>query len=124
MQTRKTFLALSLTLLAALPTSAQSTGQAGLDVSLSALGGVSYRGRAGTWPNGENVGNHAKSFIIDDAVFYIGSQNLYVADLAEFGLFIDDEELTDELIADYWAPMWAASRSAAVSGADTGSCTF
>jgi len=48
-------LALVACMSAALPASAQSNAQVGLDVSLSALGGLSYRGRTGTWPNGENA---------------------------------------------------------------------
>ena len=38
----------------ALPASSQSNAQTGLDVSLSNLGSLSFRGRTGTWPGGEN----------------------------------------------------------------------
>ena len=57
MRTRLTALALAaaLTLAAAPPATAQSNAQVGLDVSLSALGSLSYRGRTGTWPSGENA---------------------------------------------------------------------
>jgi len=30
------------------------------------------------------MGNHSKHFIVDDIATYIGSQNLYVCDLAEW----------------------------------------
>ena len=37
------------------------------------------------WENGVTLGMHDKHFIIDGVSTYIGSQNLYVADLAEWG---------------------------------------
>jgi len=61
------------------------------------------------WEDGENIGNHAKFFIIDDRAFYIGSQNLYIANLAEWGLLIDDEEETMKVLEEYWKPMWSQS---------------
>ena len=36
------------------------------------------------YDNGGTVGMHAKHFIIDDVCTYIGSQNLYICDLAEW----------------------------------------
>eukprot|EP00928_Gymnodinium_smaydae_P045600 TRINITY_DN30378_c0_g1_i1.p1 TRINITY_DN30378_c0_g1~~TRINITY_DN30378_c0_g1_i1.p1 ORF type:complete len:614 (-),score=68.22 TRINITY_DN30378_c0_g1_i1:259-2046(-) len=50
--------------------------------------------------------NHAKLYIIDDELFYIGSQNLYSADLAEFGFIVDDQEVTKELLRNYWIRLW------------------
>lgn len=61
------------------------------------------------WEDGEFKGNHAKFFIIDDRAFYIGSQNLYIANLAEWGLLIDDEEETAKVLDQYWKPMWEHS---------------
>lgn len=61
------------------------------------------------WEDGEFKGNHAKFFIIDDRAFYIGSQNLYIANLAEWGLLIDDEEETAKVLEGYWNPMWEHS---------------
>ena len=45
---------------------------------------------------------HGKHFIIDDVALYIGSQNLYVCDLAEWGVVIDDEETTKRIMDEYW----------------------
>ena len=64
-----------------------------------------------TWPDGEEFANHAKSFIVDDRAFYIGSQNLYPAELAEFGYLIDDDEAAEALLDTYWDPLWATSES-------------
>mmetsp|Transcript_57846 Transcript_57846/g.122696 ORF Transcript_57846/g.122696 Transcript_57846/m.122696 type:complete len:675 (+) Transcript_57846:129-2153(+) len=61
------------------------------------------------WEGGMNMGMHAKHFIIDNVATYIGSQNLYVCDLAEWGVVIDNEEQTKALMEDYWNPMWENS---------------
>lgn len=55
------------------------------------------------------MGMHAKHFIIDDIAYYIGSQNLYVCDLAEWGILIDNAEQTKKCMAEYWNPLWKAS---------------
>lgn len=57
------------------------------------------------------MGNHAKFFIIDDKCCYIGSQNMYIANLAEWGVLIDDEETVGTVLNDYWIPMWRASHN-------------
>ena len=62
-----------------------------------------------TYANGMSIGNHSKFFIIDDQAAYIGSQNLYMADLAEWGVLVDHENETKKMIEDYWNPMWEAS---------------
>jgi len=59
--------------------------------------------------NGIGVANHAKYFIVDDICSYTGSQNIYVCDLAEWGLIIDDSAVTAQMIQDYWKPLWEAS---------------
>jgi len=61
------------------------------------------------WPDGMTLGMHAKHFIIDDVCAYIGSQNLYVCDLAEWGVVIDHEETTEQMLQEYWHPMWQSS---------------
>ena len=76
------------------------------------------------WPDGSNIGNHSKLMISDDQAFYLGSQNLYPADLAEFGLIVDDADLTAEVMAAYWEPMWTHSVLGAVSGSQAPSCSF
>lgn len=62
-----------------------------------------------TWEDEQTLGMHAKHFIVDDVATYIGSQNLYVCDLAEWGVVIDDEETTKNIMEEYWIPMWANS---------------
>eukprot|EP00581_Thalassiosira_minuscula_P020018 CAMPEP_0183714334 /NCGR_PEP_ID=MMETSP0737-20130205/8881_1 /TAXON_ID=385413 /ORGANISM="Thalassiosira miniscula, Strain CCMP1093" /LENGTH=671 /DNA_ID=CAMNT_0025943241 /DNA_START=123 /DNA_END=2138 /DNA_ORIENTATION=- len=62
-----------------------------------------------TWEDGMTMGMHAKHFIIDDIALYIGSQNLYVCDLAEWGVVIDDEEKVKAMMDEYWNPMWEHS---------------
>lgn len=51
----------------------------------------------------------AKHFIIDDIACYIGSQNLYICDLAEWGVLIDDPATTESIKGQYWDPMWKVS---------------
>merc|ERR1712007_7388 len=55
------------------------------------------------------LGNHAKHWYIDDRAYYIGSQNLYVCDLAEWGVLVDDQQQTQRLLQEYWHPMWNSS---------------
>ena len=69
------------------------------------------RRKAGnTWDNGKDtVGLHSKHFIVDDVAAYIGSQNLYICDLAEWGILIDHKETVAKCMDEYWNPMWAQS---------------
>lgn len=53
------------------------------------------------WPDGSKLALHSKVIAVDDRAFYVGSQNLYPADLAEFGYIIDDAALTRDFIASY-----------------------
>ena len=62
-----------------------------------------------TYSDGGNIGLHSKFFIIDDICSYIGSQNLYICDLVEWGVIIDDQTETEKMIDFYWKPMWEAS---------------
>lgn len=64
---------------------------------------------ADAYQSGEKIGNHTKFFIVDDVASYTGSQNLYVADLGEWGVIIDNAAKTEEMMTDYWNPMWNAS---------------
>jgi phosphatidylserine/phosphatidylglycerophosphate/cardiolipin synthase-like enzyme len=62
------------------------------------------------WSTGRSLGLHSKHFIIDDRCAYIGSQNLYVCDLAEWGVVIDHQDTVEkQLMPEYWNPMWFAS---------------
>jgi len=68
-------------------------------------------GAAEKFPDEQTIGNHAKFFVVDDLCYYVGSQNLYIADLAEWGLVIDSEEQTAKVLEEYWNPMWEQSYS-------------
>lgn len=73
---------------------------------------VAYvRGSCGTmdWLERKKAGNHAKFFIVDDIAYYVGSQNLYIANLAEWGIIIDSEEQTQKVLDEYWNKVWGSS---------------
>jgi len=55
------------------------------------------------------IANHSKFFIVDDVCSYTGSQNLYICDLAEWGVIVDDANITAKMMEDYWNPMWKAT---------------
>ena len=61
------------------------------------------------YADGKSIGLHSKHFIIDDTCCYIGSQNLYMCDLAEWGIVIDSEVEVKKIKEDYFAPMWKNS---------------
>jgi len=65
-------------------------------------GGCSYS-------DGSSLGLHSKHFIIDDVCCYIGSQNLYICDLAEWGVVIDSPRAVEDIKHKYWDKMWAVS---------------
>lgn len=46
---------------------------------------------------------------MDDVCTYIGSQNLYTCDLAEWGVVIDSVETVKDIMEQYWDPMWKVS---------------
>jgi len=62
-----------------------------------------------TYDSKKSIGLHSKHFIIDDTCFYIGSQNLYYCDLAEWGVIIDNAAKTKDVLAEYWNPLWSTS---------------
>jgi phosphatidylserine/phosphatidylglycerophosphate/cardiolipin synthase-like enzyme len=76
------------------------------------------------WPDGEPFGTHAKFWMVDDRVFYVGSDNMYPVNLQEFGYIVDDRRAARELIDAYWAPLWQWSSRAAVSGHGVKNCIF
>jgi len=59
-----------------------------------------------TFPNNTPIANHAKTFIIDEKLFYIGSQNLYPSNLNEFGYIVEDETTATRYMQQYWTPLW------------------
>lgn len=65
---------------------------------------------------------HNKFIMVDERAFYVGSQNLYpsgikatlleidpgvfIPDLNEYGFFVDDVALANQMLAQYWQPIW------------------
>lgn len=81
-------------------------------------------GPDGSWPHGLAIGNHAKLWMVDDRLFYIGSDNVYPVNLQEFGYIVDDRQAAAELIDAYWNPLWQWSQRAALSGEGVEPCIF
>jgi phosphatidylserine/phosphatidylglycerophosphate/cardiolipin synthase-like enzyme len=77
-----------------------------------------------TWPGGLPIANHSKFWMVDDRIFYIGSDNMYPVNLQEFGYIVDDREAARQLIDAYWTPLWQWSQKAAVSGLGVKNCIF
>ena len=74
---------------------------------------IQYSDTGTCWPYGSSnktVANHAKTWIIDEELFYIGSDNLYPHLLQEFGYLIDSKKFASELISTYWNPLWRYSK--------------
>jgi phosphatidylserine/phosphatidylglycerophosphate/cardiolipin synthase-like enzyme len=63
-----------------------------------------------TWASGTPQANHAKNVFVDDRAFYVGSQNIYKANLAEFGVIVDDSLASSELTKSYWTPLLKYAR--------------
>ncbi len=62
-----------------------------------------------TYPGNASIPNHAKTFMVDDRVFYIGSQNQYECNLNEFGHIVESRIKAQEYIDAYWTPLWEQS---------------
>lgn len=77
-----------------------------------------------SWPGGKTIANHSKLWMVDDRVFYIGSDNMYPVNLQEFGYVVDDRKAVDTLIESYWNPLWQWSKRVAVSGGGVEKCIF
>jgi len=77
-----------------------------------------------SWPHDRPIGVHAKFWMVDDRLFYVGSENLYPVDLQEFGYALEDPAATAEIRRDYWDRLWRWSSRAAISGADAPRCIF
>ncbi len=77
-----------------------------------------------SWPGGKTIANHSKLWMVDDRVFYLGSDNMYPVNLQEFGYIVDDRRAAQQLLDAYWTPLWQWSKRAAVSGDGAKSCIF
>lgn len=60
---------------------------------------------ASTWASGAPLANHSKVVIVDDGAYYVGSQNLYEANLGEFGVIVDDRNATRTFLDQYYSPL-------------------
>jgi hypothetical protein len=65
-----------------------------------------YSGVA-AWPDGTPTGAHDKFLMVDDAAFYVGSQNPYPAHLIELGTIVFSAERAATVRARFWQPLWA-----------------
>jgi phosphatidylserine/phosphatidylglycerophosphate/cardiolipin synthase-like enzyme len=77
-----------------------------------------------SWPGGIPFATHAKFWMVDGHVFYIGSDNMYPVNLQEYGYIVDDAKAAQELTDAYWTPVWQWSSKAAVSGPEVKDCIF
>ncbi len=68
-------------------------------------------------------GNHAKAFIADDSVFYVGSDNLYPHNLAEFGYLVEGEPVA-VFLEHYWDQVWRYSKGHCVGEKPTTTFTM
>jgi phosphatidylserine/phosphatidylglycerophosphate/cardiolipin synthase-like enzyme len=75
---------------------------------------------ADAWRDGRTLANHAKVIVVDDRAFYVGSQNLYVANLAEFGVIVDDVAATKAFNESYMSRVESYSKRTAVMGPNNG----
>jgi hypothetical protein len=66
-------------------------------------------GKKSSFQDGNTRALHSKHFIVDDVATYIGSQNLYMCDLAEWGVVIDSEAEVKKIKEDYFDAMWRDS---------------
>jgi len=81
-----------------------------------------YNDTESTWPDGTPFASHTKAIEIDGQGLYLGSHNMYPADLQEFGYIVDDSRVTGEWLSGYWANVWRYSSTAAVSGPEATTC--
>jgi phosphatidylserine/phosphatidylglycerophosphate/cardiolipin synthase-like enzyme len=77
-----------------------------------------------SWAEGKRLTVHAKFWMVDDRVFYVGAENLYPTDLQELGYIIEDRAAAATARREYWDQLWHWSRRTAVSGSDAPHCMF
>jgi phosphatidylserine/phosphatidylglycerophosphate/cardiolipin synthase-like enzyme len=83
------------------------------------VGSLRFTSNVPTWPGGGLIRNHAKVIEVDRRAFYVGSENLYPAWLAEYGLLLDDPTVADQFNKMYADPLWRASCVTDISSPDT-----
>mgnify|MGYP000570488196 CR=1 FL=1 len=47
--------------------------------------------------------------LLNDTAACVGSQNLYICDLDEWGVVIDNKQQVKKMMDEYWKPMWQVS---------------
>ena len=62
--------------------------------------------------------------MVDDRVFYVGSENLYPANLQELGYVVEDSTAAIQVRTDLWDRAWRWSQNAAISGSEAHACVF
>merc|ERR1711957_1030466 len=67
----------------------------------------------------KSLGGHTKFWLVDKTSFFVGSQNLYPNNLAEWGLIVDDASTAEAASKAFWEPLWNASSSYSPSGPDS-----
>ncbi|MFP2925530.1 Vps62-related protein [Pyxidicoccus sp. 3LG] len=64
----------------------------------------------------KGIANHAKSILVDQRLFFMSSQNLYVSDLSEFGYIVEHADTAAAYYSSYWSPLWQNSQRTRISG--------
>jgi len=85
------------------------------------VGSLRFTSNVATWPGGGSynlIANHAKVIEVDRRAFYVGSENLYPAWLAEYGLLLDDPTVAGQFNKMYADPLWRASCVTDISSPD------
>jgi len=65
---------------------------------------------------------HSKFVIADTSAYYVGSHNLYDANLFEFGYLVDGKEEAKSAEERYWNHLWQYSRETSVRGDSDANC--
>jgi hypothetical protein len=81
------------------------------------IAGIRYSNDA-LWPNQHEIGNHSKTWIVDDKAYYVGSHNIYPANLQEYGYIVGGQPATQSFIQQFWTPLWQYSQKNAISGSE------
>lgn len=85
------------------------------------VGSLRFTRNVSRWPKGGSynlIANHAKVIEVDRRAFYVGSENLYPAWLAEYGMLVDDPAVANRFNAIYADPLWEASCPTNISSPD------
>ena len=59
-----------------------------------------------TPPTAPKHENHSKLIVVDDAICYVGSDNLYPSYNEESGIWIDDQQAIQRFVNEWWNGLW------------------